>query len=170
MAWVAYRTWVAGETVTAAQMNQDVRDNGNIIAAVGITGWTAYTPTWGSSGTQPVLGNGTAAGEYCQFGKFFSAAFSVVAGSTSTFGTGNYSFVLPVTTGTTFKGFGIGACVDASDSNKEYGLFLQASVNTTTCQAFLVHATGIGNLTPTNPVTFVSPDTLFRGTVWGEVA
>src|SRR3990167_55478 len=169
MAWSAYRTFVAGETLLASQLNQDIRDNGNIIAAVGITGWTAYTPTWTSSGTAPSLGNGTASGAYCQLGKLFLASFSVVAGSTTTFGSGTYFFALPVTTDTTFKPMGTGQCVDSSDSNKEYGLYPVATA-TTAVQALLAHATGIGNLTVTNPVTFATLDTLYRGTVWGEVA
>lgn len=41
MAWTTPRTWVAGETVTAALFNSHIRDNFNAIGAA----WTAYTPT-----------------------------------------------------------------------------------------------------------------------------
>ena len=41
MTWTAPRTWVTGETVTAANMNTHVRDN---LKAIG-DAWTSYTPT-----------------------------------------------------------------------------------------------------------------------------
>jgi hypothetical protein len=46
------RTWVAGEVVTAAFMNTEVRD-----ALTGIqAAWTVYTPTWTASHEQPDAG------------------------------------------------------------------------------------------------------------------
>lgn len=56
-----------------------------------------YTPTWSSAGTQPALGNGTLTGRYVQIGKLVVAELLLVAGSTTTFGTGIYTFSLPVT-------------------------------------------------------------------------
>jgi len=58
--------------------------------------WTSYTPTWTSSGTQPTLGNGTILGKYKQRGKIVIAQYYLKLGSTSTVGTGNYFFGLPV--------------------------------------------------------------------------
>jgi len=58
--------------------------------------WTSYTPTWTSSGTQPTLGNGTIQGKYKQRGKIVIAQYYLKLGSTSTAGTGNYYFGLPV--------------------------------------------------------------------------
>jgi hypothetical protein len=63
--------------------------------------WTTYTPTWTSSGTQPAIGNGDLFGFYKQRGKVINARISLVAGSTSTFGTGVYFFALPVTAANT---------------------------------------------------------------------
>lgn len=59
-------------------------------------GYTAYTPAWTSSGVAPAIGNGTASGRYIQLGKHVHCQGTVSFGSTSTFGTGDYYFSLPV--------------------------------------------------------------------------
>lgn len=89
----APRTWVVGETVTAALMNQEIRDQVNSILAA----WTSYTPTWTSSGTAPALGNGTLVGRHMKIGRTVHYQINLVMGSTTTYGTGNYSFDLPAT-------------------------------------------------------------------------
>jgi hypothetical protein len=66
--------------------------------------WTSYTPTWTSSGTQPTIGNGDLIGLFKQRGKVVHVRISLVAGSTSTFGTGVYFFALPVTAANTNLG------------------------------------------------------------------
>lgn len=53
---------------------------------------------WTASGTAPSLGNATVVARYAQIGKFVHAMVSLTFGSTSTYGTGNYAFSLPVTT------------------------------------------------------------------------
>lgn len=58
--------------------------------------WTSYSPTWASSGTAPSLGNGTLTGAYQQLGKTVHFSIKLVAGNTTTFGTGSYSLTLPV--------------------------------------------------------------------------
>lgn len=95
MAWTSPRTWVAGETPTAATFNLHIRDN---FKAIG-DAWTAYTPTWTATTTDPVIGNGTINGKYMAAGKLIHARIVIVAGSTTTFGTGGgYRFGLPVAT------------------------------------------------------------------------
>lgn len=55
-----------------------------------------YTPTWGASGTQPVLGNGTIVGNYTQVANMVTVEITLTMGSTTTFGTGSYTFTLPI--------------------------------------------------------------------------
>ncbi|MGW1609404.1 hypothetical protein ACWCQZ_08400 [Streptomyces sp. NPDC002285] len=86
------RTWVVGEVVAAATMNTEIRDQFNSMFAA----WTAYTPTWTSSGTAPAIGNGTLLGRYMKFGRTVICHINMTTGSTSTYGTGNYSWSLPV--------------------------------------------------------------------------
>jgi hypothetical protein len=54
-----------------------------------------YNPVWGSTGTAPALGNGTLVGKYIQANKLVIAWVSMVLGSTSTYGTGTYTWTLP---------------------------------------------------------------------------
>src|SRR5688500_12750202 len=71
-----------------------VDDNATTAKAYGT--WATYTPTWASSGTQPAIGNGTLAGRYASVGKIVYVKLRLVAGSTTTFGTGDWTFSLPV--------------------------------------------------------------------------
>jgi hypothetical protein len=63
--------------------------------------WTSYTPTWTSSGTAPVIGNGSMVGYYNKVGRLVTAKIAMEGGTTTTFGTGTYSFSLPVTAAVT---------------------------------------------------------------------
>ena len=78
--------------------------------------WSTYTPTWASTGTQPVIGNGTLAGRYKQQGKVVHYEVLMIAGTTTTFGTGTWTFSLPVTgrTPATFRPMGTLRMVDVS--------------------------------------------------------
>ncbi|MFC8277178.1 hypothetical protein ACFUJR_32540 [Streptomyces sp. NPDC057271] len=87
------RTWVVGEVVTAALMNAEIRDQWNDVIAP----WVAYTPTWGSSGTAPALGNGGIVGWYKLVGKTCTALWEITFGTTTTFGTGTYTWSMPFT-------------------------------------------------------------------------
>lgn len=101
MAWTAPRTWVAAETVTAALMNQHVRDN---LKALGDS-WVSYTPAWTSTGTAPTIGNGSIVGASITTGpKTIDWYMTITMGSTTTYGTGSYRFSLPVAASTRAAG------------------------------------------------------------------
>jgi hypothetical protein len=166
IAWVAYRTWVAGDTLTAAQLNQDVRDNGNIIAAVGITGWTAYTATWSASGTAVSLGNGSSAGKYAQLGKLVVARFTLNPGNTTTYGTGDYSWALPVTSATISEPSPtFGGSMRAIDSGTARYQSEPMYATTTTVQA----ETSTAFWGQTVPMTWVDADSMY-GMLFYEAA
>jgi hypothetical protein len=59
--------------------------------------YTAYTPSWSvNSGTAPSIGNGTLSGRYLLVGKVCQVQIILVAGSTTTFGSGGiWQFTLP---------------------------------------------------------------------------
>lgn len=59
--------------------------------------WASYTPTWTTTGTAPSLGNGTLNGYWTRIGRFVHCTIELIAGSTTTFGTGVFKFGLPVT-------------------------------------------------------------------------
>ncbi|MCX4786457.1 hypothetical protein OG369_09765 [Streptomyces sp. NBC_01221] len=87
----APRTWVVGEVVQAATMNQEIRDQ----FASMFDAWTSFTPSWTSTGTNPVLGNGALAGRYMKIGRTVHVIITLTWGSTTTPGTGSYVFSLP---------------------------------------------------------------------------
>lgn len=93
MALAVPRTWVVGETVTAAYMNAEIRNQWNDM----IAGWTAYTPSWTGSTSNPALGNGTIYGRYKVVGKVCTVLVEIVMGTTTTFGTGFWMVSLPFT-------------------------------------------------------------------------
>jgi len=56
---------------------------------------SSFTPTWSSTGTQPVLGDGTIVGNYSRQGNLVTVYAQITAGTTTTFGTGIYRISLP---------------------------------------------------------------------------
>lgn len=118
MAWTSPRTWLAGEEPTAALYNAHIRDN---FKAIG-DAWTAYTPTWSASGTAPALGNGTIVGAWLNAGKLVHGRIFLTMGSTTTYGTGNYTFTIPFSSTVGAQWFPMGGCVcrDASAAATYY--------------------------------------------------
>lgn len=62
----------------------------------GFAAGTAYTPTWTGSGSNPSIGNGGLGGRYWLVGKILFLRIQLTVGSTTAFGTGQWSFGLPV--------------------------------------------------------------------------
>lgn len=60
-----------------------------------ITDMASYAGVWGSSGTLPSLGNGTSLFVAGRNGDRVIGRINITAGSTTTFGSGNFSFSLP---------------------------------------------------------------------------
>jgi hypothetical protein len=58
-------------------------------------GLVAYTPTWGATGSQPTIGNGTLNGSYARLGKVVFVNFVLTIGSTTFVGGGAWIFGLP---------------------------------------------------------------------------
>ncbi len=84
------RSWAAGEIVTAAMLNTEVRD-----ALIGLqAAWTAYTPTT----TGITLGTGgTATGAYLRMGKTIFARVLITLGTGGVL-TGTPTIALPAPT------------------------------------------------------------------------
>lgn len=81
------RTWVAGETVTAALMNTEIRD-----ALTGIeAAWTAYSPTAANF----TVGSGTLLGRSSRVGKTVDLRVNFAAGGTTSFTASGATVTLP---------------------------------------------------------------------------
>jgi hypothetical protein len=94
MAWTTPTTapWLAGHEPTSAELVTQVTNN---LKAIGDP-WTSYTPVWTAvTGTNPTIGNGTITGAYRQVGKFITFRIVIVAGTTTGFGSGVFSFTYP---------------------------------------------------------------------------
>jgi hypothetical protein len=78
---------------------------------------TAITPLWVSSGTSPSVGNGTLTGEYYQLGKMVWINIVLTLGSTSTIGTGNYTFSVPSAPAAVSRGAGSARLFKVSGAN-----------------------------------------------------
>jgi hypothetical protein len=65
--------------------------------AATILSWQSYSPSWTATGTAPSLGSGVLSGDYVKLGQLIIFKLSLRMGSTTTYGTGTYSFSLPVT-------------------------------------------------------------------------
>lgn len=61
----------------------------------GFPGWFAYAISWTASGTAPAIVNGTLNGRFCINGRLVSVYYDFLAGSSTTFGTGEWRFSLP---------------------------------------------------------------------------
>lgn len=73
----------AGQRITASLLNQGQLQS--------------YTPVWTAPTANPAIGNGTLRGQYSLVGQQCYFAITMVAGSTTTFGTGAWVFSLPLT-------------------------------------------------------------------------
>lgn len=128
-----------GETVTAALMNQEIRDQFNSMFAA----WTAYTPSWTATTTNPVLGNGTLTGRHMKIGRTCFVQIDLVTGSTTTYGSGGYSFSLPFTSASVGTRTGI---AHVFLSQRYLGQFHVAS-SATTGTLFFPASGSVSNLT-----------------------
>lgn len=56
-----------------------------------------YSPVWASTGTQPAIGDGTLSGIFFRVGRLIWFGVTMIIGTTTTFGTGVYTWTMPVT-------------------------------------------------------------------------
>lgn len=105
----------------------------------------SWTPTISASGGgSPAIGNGTFSCQYVQIGKLVFGHFKITRGSTTSFGTGEVRFSLPVTASTnqgTGSAIGQFYTIDASAPADYGGLFGLVSTTTFRC---LFHNDTIG--------------------------
>jgi hypothetical protein len=120
--------------------------------------WTEYTPAWSSSGTQPSLGNGTLTGRYTQTGKTVTGIVEWQAGSTTTYGTGNWLFSVPVTARFADWLYTVGA-VFGEDAGVS-GFNGVAALNSSTVMIFYSPGTNATAWTNTYPTAWGNADRL----------
>lgn len=126
--------------------------NGSLAAFTGA--FTSYTPTWTASTTNPVIGNGTIVGWYLQIGKVCFCYGMLTAGSTTTYGSGNYSVSLPLASNANATNIPIGSAWARSASDYQ-GFLLRSGASAFSIRGFLgPNSSSLWN--PAAPFTFAS--------------
>lgn len=92
MTWLTVTSPAGGATVSTSSFGIPVANN---LALIGGAMGT-YTPAWTASTTNPVLNNGTIVGRFKQVDKMVDFTIDLTIGSTTTVGSGQYLFSLPV--------------------------------------------------------------------------
>ena len=122
--------------------------------------WTSYTPTWAGSSTSPVIGDGSISASYTVIGDTCKVRLVTTMGSTTTYGSGYWTFTLPLTAaGTGFdNGMGIFYCNDGTSSSTQTVAF--AYPITTTTMVFDVASGTRANVDFNSPHTWANGDRL----------
>jgi hypothetical protein len=123
--------------------------------------WITYTPAWTATTTNPVIGNGTVQGGYRRIGNLVEFWIFLVAGSTTTYGSGIYQLSLPVTL--TSNNFNFGYQVAILDDGVAWYpvTFIGQGVSSGFNDKFIV-SNNTGNLwAPTFPFTFGTNDQIY---------
>jgi hypothetical protein len=119
-----------------------------------------YTPVWTGASTNPAIGNGTITGHYTRNGDVIHATISIAMGSSTTFGSGEYSFSLPIATTVTARNF-VGQVQGRDDSGPAYvagACLLVTAIDADAVQCY--QNTGATAFSPTVPITWADGDTL----------
>lgn len=127
---------------------------------IGGSAWTAFTPTWTTSGSAPSLGNGTVVGRWQLVGlKAYAIHIEFTAGSTTTFGTGTWSFALPagLTAASTNRQILSCVIIDAGTAN----FLAQGKINASDTKVSEIRAGSTAAVvTNTHPHTWANTDVL----------
>lgn len=148
----AIRTWAAGETVTAANMNAQLKDFASAFGAL-----TSYTPALTASGSNPTLGTGSAAqGAYLRVQKLCIARFFIQFGSSGTgAGSGTYYVSLPTNSAGYGGTIGVGSLTDNSVTD-----IRQATYRTQDATKVVILCEGANYATDAVPWTWANNDSL----------
>jgi hypothetical protein len=168
----AKTSWGFGSGYRVNEVNATAVDSTNGYLGYGRTikegEWTTYTPAWTASTTNPVIGNGTLAGWVMRTGKTVFFEILMVPGTSTTFGSGTYSFSLPYTAHSDYGGSGrypktfMSTLIDNSESPPGNHFTASAQFGTTST-IFLNTIQGTGGphgavVTPSFPFTFALSD------------
>ena len=126
--------------------------------------WQSYTVSWTADTTNPAIGNGTLTGRYIVIGKLCTYVLGLVMGSTTTYGSGNWAFSLPInavnTAGINF--YGVAHLRKVGTANYERIAQISPSLSTSVINLFTDPTPGSNsaNLSETVPFTWGEGDAL----------
>jgi len=118
-----------------------------------------YTPTWTASSANPALGDGSITGRFHRRGQLVTVSIDLAMGSTTTFGTGTWSFSLPTLLPSSIEG-GNGVAVGVARLY-DNGTNIRVGVVSIDTGKIIVEADSATGLTsPTVPFTWANGDRL----------
>lgn len=125
----------------------------------GFPDWFAYTVAWTGAGGNPAIVDGTLTGRFTMRGKTVLAVINVMMGASTTYGSGNWSFSLPIKAAA-FVSMGLADLRDAGTNN--YARLIRLGANATAITEFiqLDNASNVNNISSTVPWTWAANDTL----------
>ena len=151
-------TVTGGSDYTVA--NSTITDNyySHASSPIGFPNYFNYTPEWTATTTNPSLGNGTATGKFYLQGILCFTFGKIVTGNTTNFGSGVYSFSLPITSIITDSGdsglHGTGSAVRSGVSRYQ----LLAVLNSATTVELDKTEPPFNGITESAPATWANPD------------
>lgn len=131
-----------------------------------------YTPTWASGGTAPSVGNGTLAGRRILMGDIAIVTIKLTGGSSTNWGTGNYSFSLPADAPAAATADIVGTCFvgDSSVGGAGYSTGVAfVGAGGTTVGAYIGAKNAASAISNTNPQTMATGDRIWLFLIY-EVA
>ena len=128
-----------------------------------------FTPTWTATSVNPAIGNGTLTGHYQQIAtKLYWFSIHMLAGSTTTFGTGNWSFGnLPFTVKSTAPIHQTASAVLVDSGTASYTSTARLARGGTVVSLLVAGETSSRHVNATVPFTWVNTDWL---TITGVIA
>jgi hypothetical protein len=127
------------------------------VRAVTIAAWETYTPSWTTTGTSPSVGNGTITGRYCHIGRCVELTITLTMGSTTTFGTGTYSFSVPLTASSASNARWVGTAYFRDNSAGSTGHF-NGNASIAASGTTLAMVQGTQQVSETVPFTWAQND------------
>lgn len=126
----------------------------------------SYTPVWTTTGTAPDIGDGTLSGRYSLNGRICTVQFELVAGSTTTFGTGQFQLSLPFPVANAGqRAQGMARIFESGVG--QYVALVEAGANSST-MVFYPTTTNTAPVNANTPMVWSSGDSL-RGTITYQI-
>lgn len=128
-----------------------------------------YTPVWSSTSTQPVLNNGSIYGRYALLGRLVHLYVELTMGSTTTYGTGQYRFSLPIPSEANRLWCVPGLAADVSVGGAYEDLTGVITGSSSLAVLYTLTTAGgyLGSVTNGTPITFATGDKLIINGVYG---
>ena len=165
---VTFSSGTSGHSFSAANVLSssatltDSSNNSNIVDNRKTTPQT-YTCSWTGATTDPVIGNGSLLAYYTTEGKKTTVSIRMVAGSTTTFGSGAWYFSLPTTPTANIPCIGQ---AQALDSGTNFRVGAVQSMTDSTARCIVTFDSDTASADSTRPFTWTTGDTLWLSLVY----